>query len=318
MGAAEDDPELRPRRILVGALLALLAIALAVGSAFGLLHMWRLPAGDEGGSAALISPIPEPRLQTAPQLDRRDTPNFEQRHGVRMPLGLELLDSRGMPVNWQALARDGKPLVLLPAYYRCDTLCGTVAHGALEALADTGLPPNAWHLLLFSIDPRDTPVEANSLRSVYMQYARFARPAVYAGSMPDIRLLIGRGADTTALARSMGLRWQTETASNGAAPSFAHATGLVVLTPDGVVSRYLFGVRFDPPALRAALVEASQGRVGTLADRLLLACSHFDSRLGTYDAVVMAAVRVIALLVLSALAAWIWQHRRSARSKDAR
>ena len=296
-----DDPELRPRRVAAAALLALLVIAVAWGAAYWLLHAWHLPPGGEQDSAALISRIPEPRLQSAPQLDRQL--EFEQKLGARVPRSKALREADGRPVDWQALAASGEPLVLLPAYYQCDTLCGTAAHGALEALADTGLPPTAWHLLLFSVDPQDTPATARALRRVYVDYARYARSQPFGAMVPDLHLLSGDAASTAALAQAIGFHWQ--------AASMAHPTGLVVLTPDGTVSRYFLGVRHDSTALRAALVEASQGQVGTLADRLLLACSHLDPLLGAHDGAAMAAVRGTALLSLAGLVAWIkWRKRR--------
>ncbi|HEY4067580.1 MAG TPA: SCO family protein [Burkholderiaceae bacterium] len=312
-----DAPELKIRRLAIAALVAVIVIVLAIGIAFALLRAGSLPAGGEGGSAALISTIPAPRLQTAPQLDRAEgasaapPPEFEQRLGARVPRRLGLVDAGGQRIDWRELAKEGRPVVLLPAFYRCDTLCGTVAHGALEALADTGLPPGAWHLLLFSIDPHDTRRDARALGDVYRAYARFARPAVYRAA-PDLRLLTGSAADSAALARSVGFRALAEPAAADGQVAYAHATGLVVLTPDGTVSRYLFGVRFDPRTLRAAIVDASQARVGTLSERLLLACSHLDPTLGLRDGLVLGVLRGVGLLVLAALVLWVWRHRGDA------
>ena len=294
-----DDPELKPRRIAAALLGAALVIALVVAMAFALLRAFELPPGGEDGSAALISRIPEPRLQSAPQLDRQL--EFEQRLGGHLPRSSTLRESDGRPFDWQALADDGRPLVLMPAYYTCQTLCGTAAHGALEALADTGLSPSSWHLLLFSVDPQDTPQTAAALREVYMEYARYARPRIFGPAPPDLRLLSGPAAGTADLARGIGFRWE--------AASGAHPTGFVVLTPDGTVSRYFLGVRHSPAALRAALVEASRGRVGSLADRLLLACAHLDPLFGARSGAVMAAVRGLALLVLAGLLLWVVRRR---------
>jgi protein SCO1/2 len=305
------DPEVRIGRIAVAALAGVLAVAVAAGAAFALLRAWQVPAGGEHDSAQFIESIPPPRLQSAPQQQSTDpAPEFEQRLGARLPAGLTLIESTGGPVDWRAWAADGRPIVLLPAYYRCETLCGTVAHGALEALADTGLPPSAWRLVLFSIDPTDTPADARRLGAVYARYASWSRPTVYGGSTPELQLLTGTAAQTGVLARSVGFRWLDQGSTSGSAPPpFAHATGLVVLTPEGVVSRYLFGVRFEPSVLRAALVEAGEGRIGTFADRLLLACSHIDPQWGAYDGWVIGLMRVVALAVLAALAFWIWHHR---------
>jgi protein SCO1/2 len=317
------DADVRIGRVVAAFAAGALVVALAGTAAFGLLRRWHMPAGGERNSSALIAPIPEPRLQTSPQLDHArgpdaPPPEIEQKLGASVPHGLSLSDANGLPVDWKAWAADPRPTLLLPAWYRCDTLCGTVAHGAIEALADTGLPPSAWRLALFSIDPTDTPADARALQTVYAKYAIFARPAVYAAEAPDLQLLTGDAVQTHALARTIGFRWLEEPPSSGnAAPRFAHATGLVVLTPEGVVSRYLFGVRFEPTTLRAAIVEAGQGRVGTLADRLLLACSHFDPQLGTRDGLVLMLMRGVALAVLASLGTWMWRHRAKQRGNAA-
>jgi protein SCO1/2 len=309
------DAEVRIGRI-VGAFAAgVVVVALAGTAAFALLRLWDVPPGGERNSGTLIAPIPPPRLQSAPQLDRSrgvdaSPPEIVQRLGAALPRDLTLIDANGKPVDWKAWSADPRPTLLVPAWYRCDTLCGTVAHGAIEALADTGLAPSTWRLALFSIDPTDTPADAHALQTVYAKYASFARPEVYTHDAPDLQLLTGDAAQTHALAQTIGFRWMEEPASPGAAPQFAHATGLVVLTPDGVVSRYLFGVRFEPATLRAAIVEAGEGRVGTVADKLLLACSHFDPQLGTRDGLVLMVMRGVAILVLASLGIWMWRHRQ--------
>ncbi|HEY4083733.1 MAG TPA: SCO family protein [Burkholderiaceae bacterium] len=303
--ADDHDPALRLRRILMVCLGTALVVSVAFSVSFALLRYWRLPPGGQADSAALIANIPAPRLQSAPQLDRQDELVFEQRLGAQLPHPAALREADGRPVNWQALAADGRPLVLLPAFYRCDTLCGTAAHGALEALADTGLAPDSWRLLLFSVDPEDTPQAADALRNVYLQYAGYVRPEVYGGAPPDLHLLSGPATDTAELARTIGFHWQQA--------SMAHPTGLVVLTPDGLVSHYFFGVRYEPAALRTALLEASQGHVGTLVDRLLLLCSHLDPLLAARDGEVMSLMRgvaVLVLLMLSGLVVWIRKSRR--------
>lgn len=238
-------------------------------------------------------------------------PAFEQHPGAAFPAAARFVDSRGHPVDRARLARDGKVIVLLPAYYRCDTLCGTVAHGALEALADTGLSPSAWQLVLFSIDPRDTAADALALQNVYVDYAMWARPEVFRAAPPALSLLTGSVPSARALADAIGFSWRDEAAQEG----FAHPAGLVVLTPDGTVSRYLFGVRFAPAELRAAIVDAQAGKVGTPVERLLLACSHFDSMLVGNDGVVLGALRVVALVLTGVLALWIWRHRGTQRAR---
>ena len=308
---ADKDIPLHRMWYIAGGLL--LVLGMVVGVAYALLLHWHLAPGGEAGARAIVETIPLPRLQTAPPAPMSQltpAPDFEQRLGERLPPGLHLVDAAGQPIDWSALAVSGRPLVLLPAYYRCDTLCGTVAHGALEALADTGLPPDSWRLLLFSIDTADRPADALALQTVYADYAAWARPAVYTAHPPDLRLLTGAADQTAAVAGSIGFRWQLPSSASGAAaPQLAHPTGLVVLTPQGQVSRYFFGVRFDPAKLRSALVDAADGHVGDLSDRLLLACAHFDPLPGSHDAQIAWLLRAVGLSVLAALGLWIWRHR---------
>jgi protein SCO1 len=293
-------------------------LALACAAALLLLRHWGLAPGSEGGAASIVETIPLPRLQTAPQDDRRASalnpaPDIAQKLGAELPLGLHLLDAEGSPVDRTALLAGGKPIVLLPAWYRCDTLCGTTAHGALEALADTGLSPSAWRLVLFSIDPQDSPADAHVLQDVYLKYAKWSRPSVFSHA-PDVRLLTGNAAETRALARTIGFDWVVEPATTQSGLSgYSHAAGLVVVTPKGLVSRYVFGVRFEPRALRSALIEASDGRIGSLAERLMLACSHFDPQLGSHDFTVMTVIRSVCALVLLSLAAGLWHLQRRRR-----
>jgi protein SCO1/2 len=330
-----ERPRERPLRTLaLGALVAALLLAAFVAIAFALLRAWHVGAGGAPGDAALIERIPEPKLQSAPQLAPRP--------GAALPATLRLRDADGTPVDRASLLAPGRALVLLPAYFRCTTLCGTVAHGALEALADTGLPRGAWRLALVSFDAHDTPADAAALRAVYLRYAQWARPAVYGAAPPDLMLLTdahagaganGNGARTAAyaradahadagtdakdaaaegsgaaLAQAVGFAWRAEDGDG-----FAHPTGLVVLTPDGRVSRQLPGVRFDAAELRAAIVAATDGRVGTATERLLLVCSRFDPVSGAHGGAVLMALRIAALIGAAMLGAWVWRHRGETR-----
>ncbi|HET6598464.1 MAG TPA: hypothetical protein VFG60_00765, partial [Burkholderiaceae bacterium] len=125
------------------------------------------------------------------------------------------------------------------------------------------------------------------------------------------QLLVGPEASTTRLARRVGFVYQRH-AEDARAPSrFAHATGIVIATPTGRISRYLMGVRFEPQPLRLALVEASSGHIGTLADRIALLCAHFDPTRGRYSMDVMNALRVVGVLLVLALAGFAWRHRHT-------
>lgn len=232
----------------------------------------------------------------------------EQHLGATVPSALAFNDAEGHATTWAKLPAAGRVTVLVPAYYRCDTLCGTTMHGIVEALADTGLPASAWRVVGFSVDPADTPEAAQALQTVYRHYAQWARPAVFGQQPIALQLLTTDAATSTELSRRIGFRFDPEP---GDARTLAHVPGLVVLTPDGTVSRYLFGVRFEPGELRRAIVDASDHRIGTLADRFVIACSHASAWLGRHDALVLGLVRGAALAALLGLVGWIWRHRRA-------
>ncbi len=332
--------DVRGRRVAgtMAAMLAVVALALAV--AFALLVHWQLPAGGEADSRLRLAPFPAPRLQEAPQASR---PWWGAGAAPRAPLpapasptaSTGFTDADGHPVPPHASSGDGRVTVLLPAWYRCRSLCGTVAHGALEALADTGLPPATWRLVIVSLDPTDTPADARPLRDVYRRYAAWARPAVY-GATPaatalPLQLWTSDADGLRALRETLGWRW-TLTAVPGdgdTRPGIDHPAGLAVLRPDGTLSARLPGVRFDPAVLRAAMlatggtapaatspaasVHMSGHSLTDLATGLWLACSSFDPHTGRATAPVMWTLRALALLALAAGATWAWRHREATR-----
>jgi protein SCO1/2 len=247
---------------------------------------------------------------------------FAQRLGAQLPLDLPLRDADGRALRLGDFFRAGRPVVLVPGYYRCANLCGTLMQGVLESLADTGLPRSAYTVVGFSIDPAETPAGAGTRQADDRAYAAaYGSRVLPSGTLPpvDLHLLLGSAAGTAELAGTIGFGYRRAEGGNGAAdtpdttpPDYQHAAGFLVATPQGVVSRYLMGVRFEPRDLRLALVEASAGRVGTLSDRIALLCAHFDPATGRYSTAVMAGFRIGGVVLALGLAGWILSHRRGA------
>jgi protein SCO1 len=226
---------------------------------------------------------------------------FAQQPGARLPLQTVYTDDSGKTV---ALADffGKQAVVLVLGYYRCPNLCTTLMDGVLESLGATGLPGQAFRVLGVSIDASETADIAARKKATYEPLL------VRAGAR--LNLLTGRQDQITVLIRSVGF----ETAFDPALKQFSHPAGFLIATPDGRISRYFSGVRFDPREVRLALVEASAGDIGSASDRLWLLCSHFDPATGRYSMAAMAVVRAVCLLVLAALAAWVW--RRLARQGE--
>jgi protein SCO1/2 len=235
---------------------------------------------------------------------------LSQHLGAALPPELPFVDSDGHAVRL-ASSFGGPPVILVLGYYRCPQLCGLVAQGLLEALRATGLPADASRIVFVSIDPDETPGDATARLKVDLDYARFLAGGDAAAPPPFLRLLTGSRESIAALARAVGYSWERTSGDAATAGArFAHPAAAIVLTPDGRVSSYLMGVRFAPPEVRAALVEAGGGRIGSLSERVALLCAHVDLHLGRRSAAVLAGVRVALLTTLLGLAFVVWRRQR--------
>jgi protein SCO1/2 len=246
---------------------------------------------------------------------------ISQRLDAALPLELPFTDANGRLVRLGNYFADRRPVILVLGYYRCPNLCGLAMHGLLEALDASGLPRSDYRIVAVSIDPQETPADARDRGRVYTDYASFLRTGGTTQRPLDLQLLVGPEASIAALSERVGFAYERVGASSvaeqapgdalAAASRYAHAAGIVVVTPDGHVSRYLLGVRFDPRALRLALVDAAAGMIGNVSDRLLLLCAHFAPLSGRHDAAVMNLVRLFAVLLALGLGGWTWRHRRA-------
>ena len=199
-----------------------------------------------------------------------------------------------------------RPVVLVFAYYDCPMLCTQVINGLASALGVLSLEPGKdFEIVTVSFDPRDTPATATAKKAVYLD--RYKRP----GAAAAWHFLTGAPASIERLTKAAGFRyvWDDQT------KQFAHPTGVIVLTPDGRLARYLFGIEYGPRDLRLALVEASAGKVGTPVDALLLYCYHYDPMTGRYGLVIMRAMRIAGAATVLALASFIFIMLRRERAQ---
>ncbi len=243
-------------------------------------------------------------LPPAPQARLRERP------GATLPLDLPLTDDLGQPVRLRDSFHPGQPVLLVLGYYRCQQLCGLLMHGLLEGLQASGLPRSDWRIVGVSIDPADAPADARRRRELDLAYAAFIEGAHPAADELHLDLRVAGANESARLARSVGYAFQPlPPARPGGAAQFAHPATVVVATPEGRVSRYFNGMRFDGAELRGALVEAAGGRIGSVGDRLALLCAHFDPVIGRYSDAVMNAARLAGALALAGLAWLAWRHR---------
>jgi protein SCO1 len=237
---------------------------------------------------------------------------FDQRLDERVPLDVEFKDDQGRTVKL-AEYFGHKPVVLAFVYYDCPMLCTMVLSSITSTLGVLSLEPGKdFELVMVSFDPRETPELAARKKAEYLH--RYDRPAAAAGW----HFLTGPPPSIERLTKAAGFRytWDDET------QQFAHPAGLVVLTPDGRLARYLFGLEYGPRDLRFALIEASEGRIGTAVDAALLYCFHYDPTTGRYGLVVMRVLRVAGAATVVALGTFVFvmlrRERKMRRDRDMR
>ena len=227
-------------------------------------------AWGQGMSKGIMSPpanVRPPYLQNV---------GIEQRLDARIPADLPFVDEAGRQVKLgDYFGR--KPLILNLVYYNCPMLCGEALAGLTSSLKlvkfDVG---NEFEIVTVSFNPHETPQLAAEKKRDYLK--RYGRPTAAAGW----HFLTGPADSIDALTKAVGFQYQYDAAKN----QYAHATAIMVLTPQGRISRYFYGVDFPPKDLRMGLVEASQGKIGNAVDQVLLYCYHYDPATGKYGAIV--------------------------------
>ncbi|MGD8616441.1 MAG: SCO family protein [Gammaproteobacteria bacterium] len=233
---------------------------------------------------------------------------FDQMPGAALPLGTAFRDADGARVTLGQYFHE-RPVVLVLGYYECPNLCGIQWRGFLESARELALDVGRdYEVVAVSIDPGETAELAARKRQTYIR--AYGRP----GSAPGWHFLTGEASAIRRLAQAAGFRYVYDPERD----QYAHASGLVVATPDGVIARYLFGVRFAPTDLRLALVESSRGRIGSPVDQLLLLCYHYDPANGQYGLLIMNLLRGAGVLTVGALAGFVVLSRRREARRGAR
>jgi protein SCO1/2 len=228
-----------------------------------------------------------------------------QRINDAVPLDLPFRDEAGRAVRLGDFFTT-KPIVLVPAYFRCPQLCTQVLNGLVDGLRGVSLGGGDFEVVVFSFDARETPELAAAKKANYLE--KYGRP----GAEASWHFLTGDQDSIDRLTGAIGYRVRYDEKQD----LFAHGSGVVLLTPQGRVSRYLLGIGFPARDLRLGLVEASQGHVGSVVDQMLLYCYHYDPATGGYAATAMGLVRLGGVLTVLALVAflgvaWLRERRRA-------
>ncbi len=221
---------------------------------------------------------------------------IDQRLDQPVPLDLPFRDEAGRSVTLgQYFGK--RPVILSLVYYTCPMLCSQVLSGTTSALNVLKLEPGRdFEIVSVSINPHETPADAAKKKEDVL--ARYRR----SGAAEGWHFLTGDQTSIDALARAAGFRYAYDPKTG----QYAHASAIMLLTPEGRLAQYHFGIEYSPKDLRLGLVEASENKIGNLVDQVLLYCYHFDPTAGRYTAVAMNILRLAGAATVLILATFIF------------
>lgn len=262
-------------------------------------------------AAVLMVAVPfvlRAKTVTVPVPRELDGIGFDQNLNAQVPLDAQFNDESGRMVRLGDYLGQ-RPAILALVYYQCTMLCNQILNGMVAALRPLSLRPGRdFDIIAISINPREGPAQAGVKRDIYARlYSHSAGPAGWhflTGTEPNIR----------AVADAVGFHYRYDPKND----IFLHASGIMVLTPQGKAARYFYGVEFEPKDLKLGLVEASQNRIGSVVDKILLFCYHYDPATGKYSTAVINLLRAAAaatVLLLLGILGTLW--RRDLRADRA-
>ena len=264
--------------------------------------------GQPGPSSPLYGARPEIGVSSSGLPKALKEVSFDQKLNAQLPLDLEFRNENGEAVKLGDYFGK-KPVVLSLVYYECPMLCTQVLNGMVSAFRVLSFKPGQeFDVITVSFDPREKPPLAAAKKKTYIGYL----PEAKRGSAENgWHFLTGDPESIKRLTETVGFRYHFDETTN----QFAHASAIMVATPQGKLARYLYGIEYAPKDLRLSLIEASENKIGSPVDQLLLYCYHYDPATGKYGAVVMNMVRVggIATLIMM-IAGFFVLRRRAART----
>ncbi len=252
-------------------------------------------------AAAQMTGTPVAGYLTAPGVSSSSMPTalreigFDQNIDQKLPLDATFRDESGQTVTLGSYYGK-RPVLLAFIYYECPMLCTQVLNAMTATISTMSLDAGKdFELVLVGIDPRETPAQAAAKKTEYLR--RYKREGAEAGW----HFLTGDEPQIQRVAKAAGFRyaWDEQT------QQYAHPTGIIVTTTDGRLARYLFGIEYGARDLNLSLVEASEGKVGSFADQLLLFCYHYDPMTGRYGIYVMRTLRVAAVATVLLIGTFI-------------
>lgn len=233
----------------------------------------------------------------------------DEKPGVKLNLDLMFEDETGKAVRLGDYFDGKRPVILQLGYMKCPMLCTLVSQGIVESLRDLKLRMgDEFEVLSLSFNPEETSKLAALKKETSIK--EYGRPDDAGGW----HFLTGKAPAINELTASLGYRYKYDVQSQ----QYSHPAVIMILTPDGRVSRYLYGIKFEPRTLRLSLVEASDGKIGSTVDKFILTCFHWDAKAGKYAIAAMNVMRMAGVLTVALIGAMLWRLYRRDRRLAAR
>lgn len=263
------------------------------------------------------SPLYAPKAYDPAQSEPNGLPKvlqevgIKQKLGSQLPLDTELKDEDGNPVKLGKYFNQGKPVILALVYYECPMLCNEVLNGLTGALKGVNLEAGKdFDVVVISFDARenDKPDLAKNKKASYVN--RYGR----AGAENGFHFLTGTQDAIDAVTQAAGFNYVYDEKTN----QFAHVGGFMMATPEGKMSRYFYGIEYEPRQIKFGLMDSAQEKVGNPVDQLLLYCYHYDPATGKYGFAILRAIRIAGVaLIFGIIGMWLF-FWRSNKNKQAR
>lgn len=245
------------------------------------------------GILVALSPVPASAHTALPPIFADVA--FEQRLNEQVPLDAAFRDESGRAVTLRDYFGQ-RPVILVPVYYSCTTLCPLLLDGLARSLRPVSFEMGKdFTIVTMTINPRETPAQAAAKKDLAVR--QYARPGVVEGW----HFLTGEEASIRRVTQAIGFRYTYDAKTD----QYAHAAGVVILTPQGRTARYFYGIDLPPRDLRLGLIEATEGRIGSPIDQVLLFCYHYDPLTGRYGLIIMNVIRLAGLVTVLILGAFI-------------
>lgn len=253
----------------------------------------------------VTTPLAQLLKENVPALDSID---IVEHLGDKIPLDLEFINDKGNPVTLGDYFKTGRPVILIMGYYECPMLCNLVFNGLSDAVRQLDLEiDRQYQIITVSFNATETSELAAAKKENYLAASEGAITAT------GWDFLVGLEENSRALAEALGFKYYYDEKQE----QFAHAAVVHVLADDGTISRYLYGIEFQPKDLRLAVLEASQGKIGTTLDRIILYCYAYDPEAGGYVLMASNLMRlgglVMVFIMITALFVLWWRQRRRRR-----